>query len=281
MKRIVLFLMVLMSVPSLAQDVVEDTLAVVENAVMPEINYLTITSDQQNSMIYINGEFVGFNKAVKSLNVGEAYTWKVECDMYQPESGNDTMTSGEVVMLNMEMQAAFGLLNVTTLPEDDAMVFVDNKHIGNTPLASIKMPVGQHKMLVFRGDYSPYCHDFEIIGNDTVNVNVEMIPNIKEITIVADDMSEIYVDDEFKGTGNSEIILDRKVSDKRIFPAINIEKSGTRKEELLYHPDELHKIYVLRRALKGVISPTESMEMLLDRIHKTNNNIEFLMSING
>ena len=94
MKKIVLFLMVLMSVPSLAQDVVEDTLAVVENAVMPEINYLTITSDQQNSMIYINGEFVGFNKAVKSLNVGEAYTWKVECDMYQPESGNDTMTSG-------------------------------------------------------------------------------------------------------------------------------------------------------------------------------------------
>lgn len=222
MKKIVLFLMVLMSVPSLAQDVVEDTLAVVENAVMPEINYLTITSDQQNSMIYINGEFVGFNKAVKSLNVGEAYTWKVECDMYQPESGNDTMTSGEVVMLNMEMQAAFGLLNVTTLPEDDAMVFVDNKHIGNTPLASIKMPVGQHKMLVFRGDYSPYCHDFEIIGNDTVNVDVEMIPNIKEITIVADDMSDIYIDDEFKGTGNwngnvalgSHIFEAKKVSHK-------------------------------------------------------------------
>jgi len=93
-------------------------------------------------------------------------------------------------------------------------------------------------------------------------------------------MDEVIFE-EFKGTGNMELHLDRSLIDKRVFPAINIEKSGTRKEELLYHPDELHKIYVLRRALKGVISPTESMEMLLDRIHKTNNNIEFLMSING
>lgn len=93
-------------------------------------------------------------------------------------------------------------------------------------------------------------------------------------------MDEVIFE-EFKGTGNMELHLDRSLIDKRVFPAINIEKSGTRKEELLYHPDELHKIYVLRRALKGVISPTESMEMLLDRVHKTNNNIEFLMSING
>lgn len=93
-------------------------------------------------------------------------------------------------------------------------------------------------------------------------------------------MDEVIFE-EFKGTGNMELHLDRSLIDKRVFPAINIEKSGTRKEELLYHPDELHKIYILRRALKGVISPTESMEMLLDRIHKTNNNIEFLMSING
>ncbi len=93
-------------------------------------------------------------------------------------------------------------------------------------------------------------------------------------------MDEVIFE-EFKGTGNMELHLDRSLIDKRIFPAINIEKSGTRKEELLYHPDELHKIYVLRRALKGVISPTESMEMLLDRVHKTNNNVEFLMSING
>lgn len=93
-------------------------------------------------------------------------------------------------------------------------------------------------------------------------------------------MDEVIFE-EFKGTGNMEIYLDRSLIDKRIFPAINIEKSGTRKEELLYHPDELTKIYMLRRALRGVVPSSEAMEMLLDRIRKTNNNIEFLMSINS
>lgn len=93
-------------------------------------------------------------------------------------------------------------------------------------------------------------------------------------------MDEVIFE-EFKGTGNMEVHLDRSLIDRRIFPAINIEKSGTRKEELLYHPDELLKIYSLRRAMKGVVPSTEAMEMLLDRIKKTNNNIEFLMSINS
>ena len=93
-------------------------------------------------------------------------------------------------------------------------------------------------------------------------------------------MDEVIFE-EFKGTGNMEIHLDRSLIDRRIFPAINVEKSGTRKEELLYHPDELVKIYSLRRAMKGVVPSTEAMEMLLDRVKKTNNNIEFLMSINS
>ncbi|MDR0647615.1 MAG: transcription termination factor Rho [Puniceicoccales bacterium] len=92
-------------------------------------------------------------------------------------------------------------------------------------------------------------------------------------------MDEVIFE-EFKGTGNMELHLDRSLTDKRIFPAINIEKSGTRKEELLYHPDELLKIYSLRRAMKGVVPSSESMEMLLDRIKKTRNNVEFLMSLN-
>lgn len=76
-------------------------------------------------------------------------------------------------------------------------------------------------------------------------------------------MDEVIFE-EFKGTGNLELDLDRSLSDKRIFPAINIEKSGTRKEELLYHPDELTKIYALRRAMKG-IPAADSMEMLIQR----------------
>lgn len=91
-------------------------------------------------------------------------------------------------------------------------------------------------------------------------------------------MDEV-VFEEFKGTGNMELHLDRALSDKRIFPAINLEKSGTRKEELLYHKDELPRIYSLRRAMKGVPT-TEAMEMLITRMKKTTTNVEFLMQVN-
>jgi transcription termination factor Rho len=84
--------------------------------------------------------------------------------------------------------------------------------------------------------------------------------------------------EEFKGTGNLELCLDRSLVDKRIFPAINIEKSGTRKEELLLHPDELSRIWILRRAINGV-PPVESMEMIVNRLKKTKTNAEFLLSL--
>ena len=90
-------------------------------------------------------------------------------------------------------------------------------------------------------------------------------------------MDEVIFE-EFKGTGNMELHLDRGLSDKRIFPALSMDKSGTRKEELLYHPDEIQKIYSLRRAMKGLPS-LDAMEMLIQRIKKTKTNAEFLMSV--
>jgi transcription termination factor Rho len=91
-------------------------------------------------------------------------------------------------------------------------------------------------------------------------------------------MDEVIFE-EFKGTGNMELHLDRSLVEKRIFPALNIEKSGTRKEELIYHPEEMVRIHSLRRAMQGV-PPPEAMEMLLTRLKKTKTNAEFLMSIN-
>ena len=84
--------------------------------------------------------------------------------------------------------------------------------------------------------------------------------------------------EEFKGTGNMEIALDRSLVDKRIFPAINIERSGTRKEELLLHPDELSRIWILRKALNGVPA-VEAMELLINRLKKTQTNAQFLMTL--
>ncbi len=90
-------------------------------------------------------------------------------------------------------------------------------------------------------------------------------------------MDEVIFE-EFKGTGNMEVHLDRSLVDRRIFPSINIELSGTRKEELLYHEQELPRIVNLRRALTGVPS-VEAMELLLNKLKKTENNIEFLLKM--
>ncbi len=86
--------------------------------------------------------------------------------------------------------------------------------------------------------------------------------------------------EEFKGTGNMEIHLDRKLVDKRVFPAIDINKSGTRKEELLMPREELNRVWVLRKVLNP-LSPVESMELLLDKLGKTRNNAEFLAAMSG
>jgi len=85
--------------------------------------------------------------------------------------------------------------------------------------------------------------------------------------------------EEFKGTGNLEIHLDRRLSDKRVFPAIDLQKSGTRKEELLVPKDDLSRVWLLRRALSA-LSGVEQMEMIIERMAKTKNNAEFLKSMN-
>lgn len=84
--------------------------------------------------------------------------------------------------------------------------------------------------------------------------------------------------EEFKGTGNMEIHLDRKLTDKRVFPSIDVQKSGTRKEELLISKDDLNRIWVLRKVLSP-LSPVEAMELLLDKMSKTKTNAEFLASM--
>lgn len=92
-------------------------------------------------------------------------------------------------------------------------------------------------------------------------------------------MDEVIFE-EFKGTGNMELDLDRDLANKRIYPAINFERSGTRKEELLYHPQEMQCVYSMRRAMKGVPS-IEAMEMLISRMKKTKTNAEFLITLAG
>jgi len=91
-------------------------------------------------------------------------------------------------------------------------------------------------------------------------------------------MDEVIFE-EFKGTGNMEVHLDRRLMDKRVFPAIDINKSGTRKEELLITREDLNRIWILRKVL-AQLSVVESMEFLLDKMRGSKNNKEFLDSMN-
>lgn len=92
-------------------------------------------------------------------------------------------------------------------------------------------------------------------------------------------MDEVIFE-EFKGTGNMEIVLDRNLADRRIFPAIDINRSGTRKEELLLKEDQLHRVWLLRKIISEM-TPVEAMEFLLDKMMGTKNNKEFLESMNS
>lgn len=111
--------------------------------------------------------------------------------------------------------------------------------------------------------------------------------NIEEggsLTIIATALIETgsrmdeVIFEEFKGTGNMELVLDRRLADRRVFPAIDLIKSGTRKEDLLFHKDELEKIYLMRQALAD-LAPLDAMNLLTSRLKKTNSNVEFLLSM--
>jgi transcription termination factor Rho len=113
--------------------------------------------------------------------------------------------------------------------------------------------------------------------------------NIEEggsLTIIATALIETgsrmdeVIFEEFKGTGNSEVILDRKLSDKRIFPAMDVNRTGTRKEELLLESDELNRVWILRKVLSD-FTPVEAMEFLLEKMRGTKTNKEFLKSMNS
>ncbi|HXL15670.1 MAG TPA: transcription termination factor Rho, partial [Methylomirabilota bacterium] len=111
------------------------------------------------------------------------------------------------------------------------------------------------------------------------------IENGGSLTIVATALIETgsrmddVIFEEFKGTGNMEVVLDRKLADKRIFPAIDINRSGTRKEELLMSQEELNKVWILRKFLNE-LNPVEAMEFLIGKMSQTKTNKKFLAMMN-
>ena len=112
------------------------------------------------------------------------------------------------------------------------------------------------------------------------------IENGGSLTIIASALIETgsrmdeVIFEEFKGTGNSEIVLDRMMSERRLFPAINIKKSGTRREDLLLEKDEANRIWILRNTVFSGLEDYDITEMLVDKMRKTKNNESFLRFMN-
>ena len=108
-----------------------------------------------------------------------------------------------------------------------------------------------------------------------------LVPDLVISTALVDTGSRMdeVIFEEFKGTGNSELILDRKISEKRIYPAIDITRSGTRREELLFKNDDLLKMNVLRKILSSM-GTMDAIEFLLSKLRNTKNNADFFVSMN-
>ena len=110
--------------------------------------------------------------------------------------------------------------------------------------------------------------------------DVVVFPHMATALVDTGSRLDEVIFEEFKGTGNLEIHLDRKLTDRRVFPSIDIQKSGTRKEELLLPKEDLNRVWVLRKVLTP-LSPVEAMELLLSRMAKTKTNSDFLSSMSN
>lgn len=171
------------------------------NDTSPKVNYLTINTDRPEAMIFIDDEFVGMQNVSKLLSIGDTHRWKIECDMYETEEGEVVVSKGEPVTINKQLQAAYGCVNVNTVPEDSALVYVDSKYLGMTPCTIDMLRSGRHKIVLVRESYKPHIHEFELNNRDTVNIAVDLVPYMAQVKVVADSLSQIYIDNQMKGKG--------------------------------------------------------------------------------
>lgn len=161
--------------------------------------HLIIKTDQPNSLIYIDGEPVGMHEASELLVVGTTHDWRIECDMYYPESG--TLTINSRLEIVKKLRPAYGYINVKTTPETGASVFVDGKYVGISPCKTDKLNSGMHKVRVVKDMYKMTEKSFMVNDGQTTNVNIDMDINYVEVTIKTESQSDIYVDDTYKGKG--------------------------------------------------------------------------------
>ncbi len=202
---------------------------------MPQINYLVINADQDNAAIYIDGNYVGDKEASRSFEIGSKHTWKIDCKLYHSESGEVTITSGDAIEISKTLRPAYGYINVTTNPEMNAVVFIDNERVGTTPYKSDKMPSGTYSVRIVKEMYDAVENTFIIEDGATTLAEMNLSADFMKLTVKADPDSDIYIDSEYKGKGewNGEVLFGthyleaRKENHKPAVMKVEIDKNST------------------------------------------------------
>lgn len=164
-------------------------------------NYLIVRSDQPNAMVYFDDVFVGEQEASKSYLAGEKHKWRIECDMYHPENGEEIISSTNNVTIEKQLRPAFGFAEITSKPEDDAVVFIDGKKVGNTPFKSDKLSSGQHKIMLAKEMFKNTEQLINIKDNDNQKIEIKMMIDYADVSVTTDSVSDIYIDNELKNRG--------------------------------------------------------------------------------
>jgi len=165
-------------------------------------NYLIIKADQPNALIYVDDVFVGEKEVFLLYNAGETHKWKIECNMYHAESGEVKISYTEKTVIDKIMRPAFGCLNVTSMPESGATVYVDGIKMGETPYKADKIKSGEYKVRVVKEMYYPEERTYVVRDGETTEAKMEMRGNYANVTVETEAGAEIYVDNEYKGTGS-------------------------------------------------------------------------------
>ena len=202
---------------------------------MPQINYLVINADQDNAAIYIDGNYVGDKEASRSFEIGSKHTWKIDCKLYHSESGEVTITSGDAIEISKMLRPAYGYINVTTNPEMNAVVFIDNERVGTTPYKSDKMPSGTYSVRIVKEMYDAVENTFIIEDGATTLAEMSLSAGFMKLTVKADPDSDIYIDSEYKGKGewNGEVLFGthyleaRKENHKPAVMKVELDKNST------------------------------------------------------
>lgn len=164
-------------------------------------NYLIVKADQPNALVYFDDVFAGENEVSKSFKVGETHKWRIECDLYHEESGEAEIVLGDPIIIDTTLRPAFGYINVTSLPRNGMMVYIDGKRVGNTPYKSDRIKSGEHNVMIVSENNITVEENIIVTDGNTTDCTLNLYSNFANVVVTTDPDAEIYIDNTFKGKG--------------------------------------------------------------------------------